>query len=74
MGKAKVKKKIEGYKKQLKKHIDKFSEAEERGDVGSMNYMAREMRSFLERIETLKKRAAPKSKRKDLNKEDNNNR
>jgi len=72
MGKAKLKKKIDGYQKQLEKHIDKFSEAEERGDVGSMNYMAREMNSFLERMEILKKRAAPKNKRKDLNKEDGN--
>lgn len=43
MGKAKVRKKIEGYEKQLKKHIAKFKEAESKGDIGSMNYMAREL-------------------------------
>ncbi len=40
MGKAKIRKKIEGYEKQLQKHIAKFNEAKERDDVGSMNYMA----------------------------------
>ncbi|HLD43565.1 MAG TPA: hypothetical protein VJB08_06310 [Candidatus Nanoarchaeia archaeon] len=34
MGKAKIRKKLEGYKKQLIKHISKFREAEERGGCG----------------------------------------
>ena len=37
MGKAKVRKKLGGYEKQLRKHIGKFKEAESRGDIGSMN-------------------------------------
>jgi len=63
MGKAKVRKKINGYEKQLKKHINKFKEAELRGDVGSMNYMAREMRDYMKRMDFLKKRLA-KGKKK----------
>lgn len=47
MGKASIRKKIEGYEKQLRKHIEKFKEAESRGDIGSMNYMARELSDFL---------------------------
>ena len=47
MGKAKVRKKISGYEKQLEKHIEKFKEAEERGDVGAMNYFGRELQDFL---------------------------
>ena len=31
-------------------------EAKERGDSGSMNYMAREMKDFMERMEIMKKR------------------
>jgi len=63
MGKAKVRKKLNGYEKQLKKHINKFKEAELRGDVGSMNYMAREMRDYMKRMDFLKKRLA-KGKKK----------
>ena len=67
MGKAKVRKKLEGYKKQLRKHLDKFKEAEERGAVESMGYMAREMSDYLRRADILKKRLLPKKavKRKD---------
>jgi peptidoglycan hydrolase CwlO-like protein len=60
MGKANIRKKIEGYDKQLKKHIDKFKEAEERGDVGSMNYMGREITDYVKQIDKLKKRMMPK--------------
>ena len=51
MGKAKVRKKLEGYKKQLKKHIEKFKEAEDRGAVESMGYMARELSGYLKMSE-----------------------
>ena len=64
MGKAKIRKKVEGYEKQLKKHIGKFKEAELRGDVGSMNYMAREMNDYLKRMAELKSRLLPKKKNK----------
>lgn len=56
MGKAKIRKKLEGYEKQLKKHINKFKEAQERGSIESMNYMAREMSDYLKRMEVFKKR------------------
>ncbi len=62
MGKAKIRKKLEGYKKQLKKHIEKFKEAEERGASESMDYMAREMSGYLKRMDILKKRLLPKKK------------
>ena len=64
MGKAKIKKKLEGYEKQLAKHIAKFKEAESRGAVESMNYMAREMSDYLKRMEMLKSRLSPKKGRK----------
>ena len=64
MGKAKVRKKLEGYKKQLKKHIEKFKEAEDRGAAESMGYMAKEMSGYLKRADVLKKRILPKKKRK----------
>ena len=64
MGKASVRKKVEGYKKQLKKHIEKFKEAEDRGDIGSMNYMARELSDFMKRKKILEKRLLPKKIRK----------
>tara|TARA_B100000315_G_C14305042_1_gene463629 strand:- start:137 stop:322 length:186 start_codon:yes stop_codon:yes gene_type:complete len=60
MGKAKVRKKLEGYKKQLKKHIDKFNEAKERGAIESMNYMATEMKNYINRMDILKKRLMKK--------------
>jgi len=60
MGKAKLRKKVKGYEKQLKKHIGKFKEAELRDDTGSMNYMAREMKDYMKRMEFLKKRLLPK--------------
>lgn len=63
MGKAKVKKKIEGYEEQLEKHIRKFKEAEKRGAVESMNYMAHEISEFLKRKDILKKRLLPKKKK-----------
>ena len=63
MGKAKVKKKLEGYKKQLRKHIDKFKEAEKRGAAESMNYMAREMSDYLSRMDKFEKRLLPKKKK-----------
>ena len=62
MGKAKIRKKLEGYKKQLIKHISKFREAEERGDAGSMNYMAREMKDYMKRMDLLKSRMKPRKK------------
>ncbi|MBU0628478.1 MAG: hypothetical protein KKC75_04765 [Nanoarchaeota archaeon] len=68
MGKAKIRKKVEGYEEQLKKHITKFNEAKERDDIGSMNYMAREMSDYLKRMDILKKRLLPKKFRKKLNK------
>lgn len=51
MGKAKIKKKIDGQKKQIIKHIEKC--AEERGALESMNYMAKELSNFLERKKKL---------------------
>ena len=60
MGKAKIRKKLGGYEKQLRKHIDKFKEAEERGDIGSMNYMAREMNDYLKKMDMFKKRMKKK--------------
>lgn len=63
MGKAKIRKKLKGYEKQLKKHIGKFKEAETRGDVGSMNYMAREISDYLKRMNILKSKASKKSKK-----------
>ena len=64
MGKAKVRKKLEGYKKQLKKHIEKFKEAEDRGAAESMGYMAKEIDGYLKRADILKKKLLPKKKRK----------
>jgi len=64
MGKAKIRKKLKGYRKQLVKHIGKFKEAEAREDAGSMNYMAREMSDFIKRMGALKKRVMPKKKKK----------
>ncbi len=64
MGKAKLRKKLEGYEKQLKKHIVKFKKAEERGASESMNYMAREMSDYLKRTDILKKKLLPKKKKK----------
>jgi len=60
MGKAKIRKKIGGYRKQLKKHISKFKEAESRGAAESMDYMAREMRDYMKRIDILDRRVLPK--------------
>ena len=60
MGKAKIRKKLEGYRKQLKKHLDKFKEAEERGAVESMNYMAKEMLNYMKRMDILKSRLKKK--------------
>ena len=56
MGKAKLRKKVEGYKKQLEKHIEKFKEAESRGSPESMGYMAKEMSNYLKRMDKLKSR------------------
>jgi hypothetical protein len=64
MGKAKIRKKIDGYKKQLRKHIDKFKEAEKRGAVESMNYMAKEMRNYMQRLDKLNKKTLAKRKQK----------
>ena len=64
MGKARIKKKLEGYEKQLKKHIRKFKEAKDRGAIESMNYMAREMSDYLRRMDIFKKRLLPKKSRK----------
>lgn len=63
MEKAKVRKKLEGYKKQLKKHIGKFKEAEKRGASESMSYMAREMSDYLKRMDKFKKKLMPKKKK-----------
>lgn len=60
MGKAKIRKKIVGYEKQLKKHMEKFKEAEARGAVESMSYMADEMEEFFRRRDVLKSRLLPK--------------
>ena len=64
MGKAKVRKKLKGYKKQLRKHIQKFKEAEDRGAVESMDYMAKEMSDYLRRVDILKRKLLPKIPRK----------
>ena len=64
MGKTKINKKLNGYKKQLIKHIKKFKEAESRDDAGSMNYMAREMNDYIKRMDVLRKRLLPKRKQK----------
>jgi hypothetical protein len=56
LGKAKVRKKLEGYKKQLQKHIAKFKEAEAQEAPESMEYMAKEMRNYMKRMDILKKR------------------
>jgi len=64
MGKAKLKKKIEGYRKQLANHIDKFKEAEERGAPESMTYMAKEMSNYLKRMDMLKSKLLPKKSKK----------
>ena len=53
MGKAKIKKKLDGHKKQIIKHIEKFKEAEARGSIESMNYMAKELSNYLKRMEEL---------------------
>lgn len=63
MGKTRERKKIEGYKKQIEKHIEKFNEAKEREDEGSMNYMAKELRSMLEEMEKHKIRSLPRKER-----------
>ena len=64
MGKAKVRKKLEGYEKQLRKHIGKFKEAESRGDIGSMDYMAKEIDNFIKRMSKLNLRLLPKASKK----------
>ena len=64
MGKSKIRKKLKGYEKQLIRHIGKFKEAQQRGDIGSMNYMAREMQDFLKRKEILEKKVLPKKVKK----------
>ena len=64
MGKARIKKKLKGYEKQLKKHISKFKEAKDRGAIESMNYVAREMSDYLRRMRIFKKRLLPKKSRK----------
>lgn len=64
MGKAKIRKKLKGYEKQLKKHIKKFKEAEAKGAIESMNYMAREMNDYLKRMNILKSRAMKKKSKK----------
>jgi len=66
MGKAKIRKKLEGYKKQLKRHIDKFKEAEEKGAIESMNYMAREMSDYIKRMDILKSKLSGKKKKRKL--------
>ena len=64
MGKARLRKKLSGYQKQLRKHIAKFKEAEARGAIESMDYMAKEMASFLKRKDALEYRTLPKQTRK----------
>lgn len=63
MGKAKIRKKLQGYKKQLQKHIGKFKEAQVRGVPESMEYMAKEMRNYMQRMDILKSRLKPKKRR-----------
>ncbi|MBW2980707.1 hypothetical protein KY360_04805 [Candidatus Woesearchaeota archaeon] len=60
MGKAKVRKKIAGLKKQVVKHIGKFNEAKERDTPESMNYMAKEMANYMKRMDQLKKKLKKK--------------
>tara|TARA_Y100000310_G_scaffold157498_1_gene156856 strand:- start:1178 stop:1363 length:186 start_codon:yes stop_codon:yes gene_type:complete len=60
MGKAKIKKKESGYHKQLEKHIDKFKEAEQRGDIGAMNYYGKELKELMRKKEIFTKRLKPK--------------
>lgn len=56
MGKAKIRKKLDGHKKQIIKHIKKFKEAEARGATESMNYMAKELDNYLKRMKELESR------------------
>ena len=63
MGKAGLRKKREGLFEQTKKHIEKFEEAMARGDVGSMDYMAREMSDYLKKIKNIDSRIMPIIKR-----------
>lgn len=64
MGKARLRKKLDGHKKQIIKHIKKFKEAEERGVVESMNYMAKELSNYLKRMEELESRVKKARKKK----------
>lgn len=64
MGKAKIRKKLLGIQKQRVKHIDKFREAFEREDEGSMNYMGRELTDFSKIEDRLARKLLPKKGRK----------
>ena len=68
MGKAKIRKKQEGLLKQVKKHINKFNEAKQRDDVGSMEYMARELSDYLKQMDKLGVRILPREKKVKLKK------
>jgi len=63
MGKAKVRKRKDSLIEQTRKHLDKFKEAKERGDIGSMEYMARELTDYLKQIDKHKKKLLPRKKR-----------
>lgn len=63
MGKARLRKKHKGLLEQTRKHIKKFEEAIERGDIGSMEYMAREMSDYLKQIKKIDLRTLPRKKR-----------
>ena len=63
MGKAKVRKKQKGLLEQTRIHIKKFEEAKKRGDIGSMEYMAREIADYLKQVEKIKTNLLPRKKR-----------
>lgn len=63
MGKARLRKKIAGLQKQMKKHLRKFREAFDRGSGESMEYIGREVTDYLRQRDKLKKRMLPKKKR-----------
>jgi len=63
MGKAKLRKRQNGLLEQTRAHIKKFEEAKERGDVGSMEYMAREMADYLKQTGKIRLKLLPREKR-----------
>lgn len=47
MTKKRLSKGIKSLEKEIKKHLEILDEAKERGDVGAMKYLGRELRTFL---------------------------